>query len=134
MLLMKDEAPHHSPTAASNDFLASPAGAMFWWGLPFLAGFATNFLPLASGWKTTVWAAALAWMGVGCVINARRCHRLHCYISAPVLLLGAAAASAAGLGFTPLGLGTASYAINVSLALALASFVVEPIFGKYRSR
>jgi hypothetical protein len=127
-------ASQRSVRGAEGDLLANPLGAAFWWGLPLLAGFSTNFLPLAQSGRTAVWAVALVWMGVGCVLNARRCHRLHCYLSAPVLLLGAVGAAASGLGFTPLGPSTASYVINVSLALALASFAVEPIWGKYRSR
>jgi len=33
-----------------------------------------------------------------CVLNARRCHRLHCYISGPVFLLGAVAPLVDGSG------------------------------------
>ncbi|MGH9693146.1 MAG: hypothetical protein ACRD5Z_03305, partial [Bryobacteraceae bacterium] len=64
---------------ASNDFLASPLSAVFWWGFPFLVGVSTNFLALGSLATTAIWAVALAWMGAGCVLNARRCHRMHCY-------------------------------------------------------
>lgn len=48
-----------------------------------LAGLSTNVLPIAPITGAYVWAAAFAWMGVGCSLNPRRCHRLHCYISAP---------------------------------------------------
>jgi hypothetical protein len=51
-----------------------------------------------------------------------------------VLFLGAAAAVAVGIGLTPWGPNAANTVINVSLALALATFLVEPIWGKYRSR
>jgi hypothetical protein len=83
---------------------------------------------------TLVWAGALAWMDAGCALNAARCHRLHCYLSAPVLFLGALGTTAAAFGFEPFGAPTSSYVINTSLALALLSFLVEPIWGKYRSR
>ncbi|HUZ13535.1 MAG TPA: hypothetical protein VMU93_11850 [Caulobacteraceae bacterium] len=120
-------------TPGARDFLARPTSAFFWWGLPFLAGFATNFLPLARDARTLVWAVALAWMGAGCALNAARCHRLHCYISAPVLFLGALGAVLGTLGLDPLGPPTASYAINASVAIALISLLVEPVWGKYRS-
>ena len=118
----------------SRDFLARPFSALLWWGLPLLVGVSTNVLPISPTVATFVWAAAFAWMGVGCTLNARRCHRLHCYISAPVLFLGAVAAAAAGLGLAPLGPSTPGYVINTTLALALLTFLVEPVWGKYRAR
>jgi len=56
--------------------------------------------------------------------------RLHCHMSAPVVLLGAVAAALAALGWAPLG---PHYVIDGSLGLALPTFVAEPIWGKYRS-
>lgn len=115
-----------------NDLLARPTSAFFWWGFPFLAGVSTNFLPVGEIAQAAVWAVALAWMGVGCTLNALRCHRLHCYISAPVLFLGAAVAAAASLAYRPLGPSTCSLAVNVSLALVVLSFLAEPVWGRYR--
>jgi hypothetical protein len=115
-----------------NDRLAHPASAVFWWCVPLVAGASANALPVAESAKTAAWAVALGWMGVGCALNALQCHRLHCYISAPVLFLGAAALAAASLGFTPLGPSTCSVVVSASLALALLSFLVEPVWGRYR--
>ncbi len=117
----------------SRDLLARPSSAVFWWGIPVLAGVSTNFLPISPRSTVLVWAAAMAWMGVGCALNALRCHRLHCYIAAPVLIVGAAGATAASLGLAPLGPATASYVINIALVLALLTMLVEPVWGKYRS-
>lgn len=133
MLRLKAGDAEPCATSRSGDFLARPLSSLFWWGIPLLAGVLTNFLPIAPITRTLVWIAAMAWMGVGCTLNARRCHRLHCYISAPVLFVGAMGAAAVALGFTPWGPSTASYVINVSLALALSTIVVESIWGKYRS-
>jgi hypothetical protein len=115
------------------DFLTRPWSAMLWWGLPLVAGWSANAAPIAPGAQNLVWAAALTWMGAGCALNAWRCHRLHCYLAAPVLFLGAIGTVAAALGFAPFGAHTASYVINASLALALLSFLAEPIWGRYRS-
>jgi len=119
---------------SSRDLLARPFSAFLWWGLPLLAGVSTNVLPISGAAATCVWAAAFAWMGVGCALNALRCRRLHCYIAAPVLLLGAAAAAAVGLGLAPLGPSTRGYVINATVALALLTFLVEPVWGRYRAR
>jgi hypothetical protein len=125
---------HEPSDRRSSDLLSRPRSAVFWWGLPLVAGWSANFAPIPPLAATLVWAAALAWMGVGCTLNARRCHRLHCYIAAPVLFLGAAAAALVGLGWTPWGAPAASYVINGALALALLTFLAEPIWGKYRTR
>jgi hypothetical protein len=116
------------------DLLSRPTSAIFWWGLPLVAGWAADLSPAPPAAKAAVWALALSWMGVGCVINARRCHRLHCYISGPVLFLGAFGAALTGLGVAPLGPPTLSYVINVTFALALLSFLTEPVWGRFRSR
>ncbi|MHB8529083.1 MAG: hypothetical protein ACYC8V_06175 [Caulobacteraceae bacterium] len=81
-----------------------------------------------------VWAVAFVWMGLGCVLNALRCHRLHCYISGPLLLVGAALLALLGAGVLSLGshgvnLVTASTAVLVAL-----SFAPEAICRRYPAR
>jgi hypothetical protein len=39
--------------------------------------------------RTLLWTPALLVAGTGCVLNAARCHRLHCYITGPLFPLGA---------------------------------------------
>ena len=116
----------------ARDLLARPASALVWWGLPLVAGVSVGALPIVEPAKVAVWAAALAWMGVGCTLNVLRCHRLHCYFAAPVMFIGAFATAATAVGFQPFGDHTGSYVINGSLALALLTFAVEPTWGKYR--
>lgn len=122
---------HRPSERRSGDFLGNPLAAVLWWGLPLAAGWTADVLRPPAPVEAAVWAAALAWMGTGCALNARRCHRLHCYIAAPILLLGAAGVLLVALGIAPLGAGTASYLINGTLLLALLSFLIEPIWGKY---
>src|SRR5687767_7821328 len=37
--------------------------------------------------RMLVWTFALAWMGVACLLNARRCGRTHCRFTGPYFLL-----------------------------------------------
>ena len=121
-----------SDDGAKRDLLAHPLSAVLLWGLPLATGATAGLLHLSGTLTATVWAVALAWMGMGCALNARRCHRLHCYLAGPILFLGAVAVAAVAFGFAPLGPRTASYVIDASLGLALLTFLVEAIWGKYR--
>ncbi len=71
------------------------------------------------------------WMGTGCILNARRCHRLHCYLSGPAFFLGAAALALFAAGIPLLGSHSLNNVIGITLAAALLSFVPEMIWRKY---
>lgn len=110
-----------------------PVGIIVWWGIPIGLGVSTNFrqLPLAD--TAVAWAIAFAWMGTGCALNALRCGRRHCFISAPVLWLGAIAAGlvAPGILSSRNALGEA---VNGTIALAALSFLSEWFWGRYAGR
>ena len=103
---------------------------MFWWGLPILIGLSTNILPVPVAGAALIWAGAFAWMGTGCLLNARRCSRLHCFFSGPVLWLGAI-----GAGLVSAGAISGAHALNnvvsITTVLALLSFVPELVWGTY---
>jgi hypothetical protein len=113
------------------DALRRPASALFWWGLPLVLGWTSDFIHPPNPFGALAWSAALAWMGLGCALNAWRCHRLHCYIAAPVLFAGAAAVPLVALGLTPLRPDAISYIVDTAIGLALLSFGAEFVFGKY---
>jgi hypothetical protein len=115
--------------ASGADWAAKPASFLVWWVLPPAAAWASDWLlPGTSAW---VWSIALAWMGLGCALNAYRCHRLHCFISAPAFLLGAGAAALIASGavaWGPHALGNVTSAVIVIVAL---SFLPEWVWRKY---
>ena len=124
---------HHATTNKSRDILSNRVitGAVFW--LPALVLVASGFLTIGQGWRSAVWAAALGTMGVACVANAIRCHRVHCYVTGPFFLVMALVALLYGLGVVPLG----PDAWNIIGAVALVGAAVlwwlpEVFFGKYR--
>ena len=118
-------------TDKSRDWSRQPLGIIFWWGAPIALGISTNFLGLSLAWTAFIWALAFAWMGTGCVLNALRCARLHCFISGPVLWLGAVATVLVGAGVLS-GPHALSDAVNFTVLLALLSFVPEWVLGMYR--
>lgn len=125
--------PCSAPSAKSRDWVRRPISIIFWWVLPIALGVSTNFWRLPLAQTGLIWAVALAWMGTGCTLNALRCGRRHCFISGPVLWLGAIAAGLVGFRVIsdPNALGEA---VNGALALAALSFLSEWLWGRYVER
>jgi hypothetical protein len=70
-------------------------------------------------------------MAVGCLLNARRCHRVHCYISGPALLLGAVFSALVALGVVDVSPQVFNNAVSAMLVVALLSFVPEVIWKRH---
>ncbi len=113
-----------------NDWVTRPGAGLFWWCFPLGLGFAANFLALPVGGTALIWAILFLWMGTGCILNARRCHRLHCYISGPAFLLGAIVLGLLAAGLLGLGPHALNNIVGVTLVVVLLSFVPE-IWKKY---
>jgi hypothetical protein len=73
-------------------------------------------------------------MGVGCLANAARCRRVHCYLTGPFFLAMAAVALLFGLGI--LHLANAGWNIIAGAVVAgavLLTWLPEALFGAYWS-
>lgn len=117
-------------SAKARDWVRQPLEIIFWWVIPLALGMSTNFWHQPLARTGLVWALALAWMGTGCILNALRCRRRHCFISGPVLLLGAIATGLVPLGVLSSGSALGD-AVNGTLAVAALSFLSEWIWGSY---
>lgn len=71
------------------------------------------------------------WMGVACLLNARRCRRRHCYYSGPIFILGGIAVLLIGFGLISLGRDGLIIVVGATLTFALLTYLSEPVFGKY---
>ncbi len=114
-----------------NDWVNRPGMGFVWWCLPLGIGFASNFFSMAARATVLVWMASFIWMGTGCTLNARRCRRLHCYISGPAFFVGAAALALSAAGIALLGPHSLNNIVVLSLTVALLSFLPEMIWRKY---
>ncbi|NNC71783.1 MAG: hypothetical protein HKN78_02795 [Sphingomonadaceae bacterium] len=115
------------------DYARKPIPFLFGWGIPILVLCSVNIVQYY--WPATIvlWMmiGSYAWMGIGCVINAARCGRLHCYVSGPVFLLGALAIFLVGFEFVDLGSIRVPHISYTTIGLALSSFALEWIWGTY---
>jgi hypothetical protein len=69
----------------AKDWAGSLRGYMLAWGLPSIVVIASGLLEPAP--RAVIWSFALIWMGTGCLLNARRCGRVHCRYTGPYYLL-----------------------------------------------
>lgn len=118
-------------TETENDWVRRPGMGFVWWCLPLGVGIAANYFVSSARGIALVWMVSFVWMGTGCILNARRCRRLHCYISGPAFVLGAAALALFSAGVALLGPHSLNNIVGITLTVALLSFVPEMIWRKY---
>lgn len=95
------------------------------WGLPAAMVVAGGFWPSARPW---LWTLAFALAGGACLVNARRCGRRHCYLTGPVLLVGALAALLHSLGWIALSW---QVILDIVVVGALVGCALECCLGRY---
>lgn len=116
----------------SRDLLCNRAvtSAVFW--LPSLALIISSAAGANPILRTAIWVAALTTMGAGCVVNARRCGRVHCYFTGPFFLAMAIVTLLYGSGIARLG--THGWSM-ISLGLVIGTLILcclpEAFFGRY---
>ena len=119
---------------SNKDLVVRPVPFWLLWGAPIAIMLSLNFIRTPAEWAIGALSVCFAWMGIGCAINARRCHRRHCYYSSPILLAGAAVTLLVGFGFLDLGRYGVMYVTWGIFALVLMTFLPEKLFGKYRDQ
>jgi len=125
-----------------NDLLASRwAASLLWWG-PAVLVVATGSIGLDSVGTgstgniihTATWAIAFMVGAAGCLANARRCGRLHCFFTGPLYLLAAFASVLYGMGILPLGHQGWNWILGTAVVGTLfAIYGLERVFGKYKA-
>ena len=78
-----------------------------------------------------LWISALLVMGIGCVVNARRCGRLHCYVTGPIFLVATIYVELSAINLVPLRPGIFLFVV---FAIAMLACLAELPFGRYRKR
>ncbi len=117
-----------NPNDCSPNDLMGFKTAWFLWYVPIAV------LVVGSSWtrgRVWMWVPALLVMGLGCLANASRCGRLHCYFTGPVYLLGALYVAVSAFGTVVLHPGLF---LIVLLALSCLAQCAEIVLGKYRKK
>ena len=116
-----------------SDILSRPFLSFIFYCLPAIAIVASGFEPVSRGWRTAIWTAALTVMGAACVANARRCGRIHCFVTGPFFLLAAVATLLYGMGVISLGAhGWNLIGLTILIGAIVLCCLPEMVFGKYR--
>jgi hypothetical protein len=82
--------------------------------------------------RTILWAVALAWMGMACLLNARRCRRTHCRFTGPYYL--AMILPALLLGSGAIAVGFYGWLVLAALILVGGKIIwwaSERVLGQY---
>jgi hypothetical protein len=107
--------------------------ALYW--IPVLVLIVSGFLNLDQLWRVAIWTAALTTMAAGCIANALRCGRMHCYVTGPFLLIMAIVVLTRGLGATPIDDRSWNLiGLVVLVGTLVLWFVPEMFLGRYRQR
>ena len=120
-------------TTAPHGDLFSGARGLVIWGLPI----AVIVVSARMGGRFPVfaWPPALSFMGVACLYNARRCGRLHCYLTGPFFLVLALLSLLYGIGALDLGgRGWSWLSLLLLVGGVVLTCVPEWLFGKYVRR
>ena len=129
---MEPQAPDAGCPPNVRDLTCGGAGLLLWIvPAAILAATAT----LGGAYLVVLWPVLLTFMGVACLVNARRCGRRHCYITGPFFLLLAVLSLAYGLGILPLGPHGWQWLLDaLFIGTCVLICVPEWLFGKYVRR
>ncbi len=116
---------------STEDWTRDRRGGLLGWGLPVGVMVASGFFDV----RAVLWPVALLWMGAACLVNARRCGRMHCFFTGPFFLAMAALALLVGLEIVSLGGRGWAWIGGATLAGAvLLYYAPERVWGKYAAR
>ena len=100
------------------------------WGIPAAAMLAASFAEPTL--RAVIWTGILIWMGVACLLNARRCDRTHCRFTGPFFMVMAALVVAYAAGVLPLGpYGWVVLGVATAIGNTLIWWGSERILGAY---
>ena len=116
----------------TDDITRRPARFLLFYGLPTAVLIASQFFTRDAVLIAWIWAAGMTVMGLACLANARRCHRVHCYFTGPWMLLMAALFLLYATGWLPLSGTVFAWLVNGAwIGILVLWFGSEMVWGRY---
>lgn len=121
-----------TPPTASLDWVHRRLPSLLVWKLPVAVLVTSAILALSPPVRGVIWALAFGTMGLGCVRNALRCRRVHCYFTGPLFLALAGLALLYGTSVLDLGSNGWTWIGGVALGGGVGLTVLpERLWGRY---
>lgn len=118
-----------------NDLSSDYRTASLIWGVPVativLASIAQSSGMISLALAGGIWTASTAAMGVGCLINASRCGRVHCAIAGVLLPMLSVAGVANVLGLVYFSWDVLGVYWDVFWGILIVSFSTELLWRQY---
>lgn len=113
----------HDPKATRD--LTRGWSMWVFWCLPAAMVIAGGEWRPAMDW---LWTGAFALAGAGCLLNAARCGRTHCYVTGPLFVLAALWSLLSAVGWVPLHPNKVMWVI---VGVVVLAYVSELPLGRY---
>jgi hypothetical protein len=114
-------------TEKASDLINKKAAWLLWY-IPAAAVLFGFFWAQARAW---LWIPAFLVMGTGCLANATRCGRLHCYVLGPMYILAALYIALSLFGVIRLNPGIF---LLIVLGASCIAVCLEIPFGRYKAK
>ncbi|MGH8307384.1 MAG: hypothetical protein ACRER0_03845 [Gammaproteobacteria bacterium] len=129
---MESQIVDYKNPVSSRDFACGDINMLIWIVPAIIVGITAN---LSSPYIIIVYPVLVTFMGGACLLNAKRCGRLHCFITGPFFLLLAGLSLLYGLGLVPFGHHGWRWLVNaLFIGGCVLTCVPEALFGKYVRR
>ncbi len=124
---MTQENPTHD-----SDFLNDRLISFLIWRAPAVVMVVAALVEIGPIARGVTWALSLGVFGVGCLANAIRCGRRHCFYTGPFFLVMALGSLLYGFGVLPMGSsGWAMIGVTTLVGAVVLTYLPDRIWGKY---
>ncbi len=115
-----------------TDFLSDRVISSLIWRAPAVVMVVAALVEIGPAARGVMWALSLSVFGVGCLANAMRCGRRHCFYTGPFFLVMALGSLLYGFGVLPMGSsGWAMIGVTTLVGAVVLTYLPERIWGKY---
>ena len=128
----KDQTGPSQERACERDLARNRRGLLLGWGLPIGLLVVPSLVSMPLWLAVVCLAGGYAWMGVACLMNARRCGRRHCFLTGPLFLIASLVILLIGAGVIDWGPRGLVYAVWGAAALVPLTFIPEWLWGAYQ--